>query len=345
MAARRISCWTMALAVLCVGLCASSSARAAEPTSPSARAERLFKEGSEALERGRYDEACSKLAESESITVALGTEFNLGVCLELTHKPASAKRAFLLAANLAKQAGKESLAKDASTRAKKMDLATPRLVIRAPSDAGPTLAVKCDGKLAEKAAADPNESSGSEPRPKYVLELDPGSHRVEATSEGRPPFSATVDLAESRTTEITIAFGASSAVQTSKPTGDRGKTPPPREPEGPPWKVIGLGVLGVGVVTLGVATYFGLSAKSGLDDSGCRDGRVCPDQASLDRLNDAHRDADVSTVLVVIGGVLAGGGAALFFAAPQGSAAQKGGLRVQPAASPSQATLTLSTHW
>src|SRR4051812_27749418 len=105
----------------------------ADPAS-ARQADKLFKQASDALALKRYDEACPKLEESDRLERAVGTEYNLAVCYELSHRPASARRKYLEVAAFAQKVGKDATAKEATERAKKLDLVVPRLVIRAPAD-------------------------------------------------------------------------------------------------------------------------------------------------------------------------------------------------------------------
>lgn len=293
-----------------------------------ARAERLFREGSELLEKGQNDEACTKLAESAALYRALGTEYNLGTCFELTHRPASAKRAYLRAAALARQANRESIAKEAYARARKVDSLIPKLVVKMPSEQeGAT--VLCDGNPI--IAGD-------------LIELDPGPHLVKATAPGKGPFDARVELSESKTTEVFVSFTTAAPVVT-KPEGESEKkkeAASPGEGGSDPATIVGLVTGAAGVVVLGIGAYFAIHAKGEKDDSGCIDGRRCPDQAAADRLSDAKSSANLATGFVVGGAVLATAGAVILFADPFEWRAKKKTSLV-PAIAPGYAALQLTT--
>ena len=296
-----------------LGLAAVAHVNDASADPASARqADKLFKQASDALALKHYDEACPKLEESNRLERAVGTEYNLAVCYELSHKTASARRKYLDAAAFARQSGKETTAKEATERAKKLDLVVPRLVLRAPADRPAGATLRCDGQALDAEAW------------KKPVELDPGAHRVIVMADGFATFDKVVTLVESETTDLQVVFtplagGASSgapAPAKPDPGADRGST----NDGAFPWKWVGLGAAAVGVVGLGAGGYFALHAKSGSDDSGCANGRTCPDEASADRLRSAKGDADLATVLFVAGGVLTVGGGLLFFLAPAPSA-------------------------
>ncbi len=303
----------------------------ADPAS-ARQADKLFKQAADALSQKHYDEACPKLEESDRLERAVGTEYNLAVCYELSHKPASARRKYLEAAAFARQSGKESTAKEATERAKKLDLVVPRLVLRAPADKPAGTSLRCDGQPLDPEAW------------KKPIELDPGAHRVIVMADGFATFDKVISLVESETTDLQVAFtplagGASLGV--SPPPKPEPGADQPSTSGGPfPWKWVGLGAAAVGVVGLGVGGYFALHAKSESNDSGCTNGRTCPDEPSASRLRNAKSDADLATILFVAGGVLTVGGGLLFFLAPsssRASAAQSSPQRLQlkltPAAS------------
>lgn len=316
--------------VACLLVCGTASADPAAG-GDRARAEKLFREGSEALEKGRTDEACTKLAESAALYRALGTEYNLGTCFEVSHRTASAKRAYLRAAAIAHQSGKESIAKDAYARARKMDAATPKLVVTAPTDAG-AVTILCDG--IPVVAGD-------------TIELDPGAHLVKATAPGRAPYDARVDLAEGRTTALAVTLAPATDPVTPTSPVAKGETSAAKKKDGVDRAtVIGASVGAAGVVALGIGIGFAFVAKGERDDAGCEDGRRCPDRAAADRLSSAKSDANVATALFVVGGVLAAAGAVLAFADPfEWRARRTSAVHLVPAVAPGVAALRFSMGW
>ena len=302
-----------------------------------ARAEKLFREGSEALEKGRIDEACTKLATSAALYRALGTEYNLGTCFEVSHRTASAKRAYLRAAAIAHQSGNESIAKDAYARARKMDAQTPKLVVTVPTDAG-TVTLLCDGNPINAGDA---------------IELDPGTHLVKATAPGRAPFDARVELVEGGTVALAVAMTVAKSTEPITPPATKSAAKEASRPEKKDGvdlaTVLGASVGTAGVVALGIGIGFVFVAKSERDDSGCTNGRLCPDRAAADKLSAAKSDANVATALVVTGGILAAAGAVIGFADPfewrAHKRARRDGFRLDPAVAPGIAALRFSMGW
>ena len=293
-----------------LGLAAVATVTEASADPASARqADKLFRQAAEALAQKHYDEACPKLEESDRLERAVGTEYNLAVCYELSHKPASARRKYLEAAAFARQSGKETTAKEATERAKKLDLVVPRLVIRAPADKPAGASLRCDGQPLDLEAW------------KKPIELDPGAHRVIVMADGFATFDKVISLVESETTDLQVVFTPLAGRAAPPVVAAPGKPEPGADQSSSsgapfPWKWIGLGAAAVGVVGMGVGGYFALHAKSASDDSGCTNGRTCPDEPSASRLRTAKSDADLATVLFVAGGVLTVGGGLLFFLAP-----------------------------
>lgn len=275
------------------------------------RADELFRQAIDAQEKGRYEEACAKLEESNRLERAVGTEYNLAACYEVVKRTATARRVYLGVVDLATKTGKTSTAKKARDRAEKLERLVPRLVLRAaPSAKGATITL--DGKSVDPSAL------GS------AMELDPGRHAIVAKAEGRVPFETNVELGEGQRTEVVIALDPTEKREPTTTTIAPAITGPSNEGRdaGPPVLLYaGFAAAGVGVVSLGIAGYFTLSASSAKDESGCRDGRFCPDQASADRLRDAQSDGNLATIFAVTGGVLVVAGAALVVLAPRGRVA------------------------
>ena len=95
------------------------AARAETSTQNRAAAEVLFNEAGQLFRQGKYEAACQKLASSEKLDPAVGTQLNLARCYEKIGKTASAWIAFVDAAATAKSAGqaeREASAREAHKR-------------------------------------------------------------------------------------------------------------------------------------------------------------------------------------------------------------------------------------
>ena len=128
--------WGLAVAMALTTLTPAANAFAQEP----GQADALFNEGRDLLEKGKFAEACPKLARSEELSPAVGTLLNLAYCYEQVGKLKSAIDAYAEAESLANAAGETKRASFARDRAAAVDARTPKLVIRiAPPEApGPS---------------------------------------------------------------------------------------------------------------------------------------------------------------------------------------------------------------
>lgn len=322
----------LAVFVLLVITAHAQESRGADPLEdfPDAAAgQNLFEEAHALIQRSRFDEACPKLEESDRLERAVGTEYNLAVCYELSHHPASARRMYVKVAIFASQSGKESTAKDARDRAKKLDAVVPRLVLKTPNTpAG--LRVRCDDQDLDIDAL------------QKPVELDPGPHHVVATAEGFAPFDKSVTLDEGETKEMTLLLEARPAPSAAAPPPKAAPLSDTTSEGAVPWRWVGLGVAAVGAVGAGVGGYFALHAKSERDGSGCRDGQFCPDEASAERLRGAKSDANLATVFVVGGSALLVAGVVLFVVAPSPS---RPGVTMAAAAGPRSTGLQVFGSW
>jgi len=95
------------------------------------KADRLFREGTAALDAGRFREACPKLEESQKLDPALGTQYNVALCHQKLGESVVAYRIFSEVATASHAAGKAereraSLAKlaELSSRVGRMMLGT-----------------------------------------------------------------------------------------------------------------------------------------------------------------------------------------------------------------------------
>ncbi len=314
---RRIAVAGPVLVALAVALV--SPAASAQDTGAAAAATQLFDEGVAAMEKGRFAEACPKLAKSQELSPNGGTLLALADCYDKNGQFASAWVAYKDVADRAAAAHKSDVEKNALDAAKRLEPKISRLTVTVPTIDG--LAVKRDGKPV-------NPAELGVPVP-----LDPGQHTIEASAPGRKPFSARVVFGNMGAHK-TLAVPELEAEASS---GDATQPPPPPRTEGSPGKaqrIVGLAVGGVGIVGLAIGTVFGLQAKSKNDDASA----ACPDpshcsQAGIDLDKKARDAATISTIGFIAGGALLVGGAVLFFTAPSGSPAESAaslGVRATP---------------
>ncbi len=288
-------------------LLASAPARADDHE----RAETLFQEARALVEAGRYVEACPKLAESQTLDPAVGTQFNLADCYEHIGRTATAHALFGDVARIARAAGKFDRERSARERAAALESVLPRLRV-ATTKAAPGEEVRVDGALVP-----PSDDA----RP-----LDPGSHTVVATAPGRTPFTRAVTARAGETIEVTIP-------ELVDPN-------PPRAMEAPrssSGRTVAVGLAGVGlagVVVGSIAGAMALSQRSDAERDCAKDVYQfrCPTQAGTDAWNGAQTAGNVSTVGFVAAGVALAGAAVLWVLSPSPRArvgATATGLRLE----------------
>lgn len=260
-----------------------------------ARAEALYDEALALVEKGRHAEACPKLAESQRLDPALGTQFNLADCYEHIGKPATALAMFRDVERAARAAGKANLEASARQRAEKVAPKTPklRIVIESPPEGA---ALQVDGAPADLASA----IAGTAP-------VDPGAHALVVSA---PRFVAW---------KGSVTAGASGVVDAQVPplVEDTGPEGPPPPPTFTTTRKVALGVAGLGVVAVGVGSVFGLMAISKKNDAttscGSNDPKLCNVGGDVSLWSDAKSLGNISTIAFIAGGALVASGVAMWF--------------------------------
>src|SRR6202023_3380435 len=115
--------------VALLGAASSRPARAGDV----ATAQVLFDEGRRRMAEHDYANACPKLAESQRLSPAVGTEFNLADCWEHVGKLASSWAAFLDVADLTHRRGEREREQAARQRAAALEPRLGRLIIDVPA--------------------------------------------------------------------------------------------------------------------------------------------------------------------------------------------------------------------
>lgn len=257
-------------------------------------ADRLFREGQEAMTKKDYPTACAKFAASLQLEKGIGTRLWLADCYEQQGRLASAWRVFREAAAAAVEA-KDSRSTVAESRAAKLEPRIARIVVTvtAPPKG---FELRLDGVRVDHAS------------PLYV---DRGRHELK-TSAGDEKI---VDVdADGKTFEVRFDYTPKEA------------PPPPKI--SPAWSIAGWSMVAGGAVSLGVGGYLGVRAKSQYDDASSHCPSTC-DQEGYDARKGALRTATASTVFFVAGGVLAVAGVTVLVIAPRPKAVESAGLRLQ----------------
>jgi hypothetical protein len=283
---------------------------AAQSANDKAAAETLFEQGRALLQKGKYAEACPKLAESLRLDTGIGTMLYLAECYERSGKTASAWAQFREAQETARQAG-DSREKVARDRADKLEPKLSRLAIVVPKEVS-GLVVTRDGREVGKPV-------WGTPTP-----IDAGKHVIRASAAGYEPFETTVDVGADRASakvEIPALVAKPPDQPAPAPVVVAAPAPVPEEGHGGGQRTIAIGVGILGLVGVGVGSVFGLEAISTLSDADQHcSGNAC-DQQGLDLRSDSRSQATISTIGFVVGGVALAGAAVLWFTAPKSRAA------------------------
>jgi len=245
-------------------------------------ADRLFREGQEAMANKDYAGACAKFAASLQLEPGIGTRLWLADCYEQQGRLATAWRVFREAAAAATEA-KDSRATVAESRAAKLEPKLARIVVRviAPPK---NFELRLDGVRVQWSAP---------------LFVDRGRHEIRASSG----FERVIDVdADGKSFDVTIDLTPKS---------------PPVEPRiSPAWSIAGWSLVAGGALGLGVGGYLGLRAKSQYDDAASHCPSTC-DTEGYDARNSAIRTANASTIFFVAGGALAVAGVTVLVIAPR----------------------------
>lgn len=296
----------------CLLLCAAASPAAADPPSPASEtADSLFWEGRRAADAGDFATACEKFAASLALERLAGAVFNLAHCEEKLGRVASAWRHYNEA--VARMKDDDGRAAFARERIAALEPRLPRLTIRVEGPHPAGLRVTRDGELLAAAAL-----GAAEP-------VDPGSHSVRVTADGRAPREVEVTIDEGRTLDLEVAPGPELAPPPPlRPTAPRATAPLPDRPplsaqRTAGWTLIGVG--GAGAVLGAIAGGMVLREKA-LFDSHCPDA-ACRDQAGMDAASRGIAWGTTADAAFVTGGVAAAVGLILLLAPDASSQASR----------------------
>lgn len=272
----------------------------AQSSDITATAEQLFEEGRSLMDKGRFGEACPKLAESHRLDPGVGTLLNLAECYEKQGRTASAWATYLDAETLATRLNQAPRATFAAQRARQLGPTLPKLAIRVTETRSEGSAVTVTLRRDGEALAKPAWST--------FVPVDPGEHRIEASAPGFTTFTRTVTARAGEPVEVVVPALAPDHSVAARPSSAQ--------------KTVGLVIAGAGLVAAGVGLTFGAIAKSKNDDA--RSNYCTPvacRQQGVDLLREADSAALVSTVLVSVGAAVLVGGVVTFLTAPSTSKA------------------------
>ncbi|MEZ4223418.1 MAG: hypothetical protein R3B13_20900 [Polyangiaceae bacterium] len=298
-------------AVLALATLGPTIARAEPTASERAMATQLFDDAEKAMARKDYATACPKYHESNRLDPQLGTLLHLGDCYEQAGKTASAWAAFKASIEIA-SARKDARERVAQERTAALEKVLSRLTI---SVAGEVAGLEV--KLDDQVIGQPLWGSATP--------IDPGSHVVVVSAQGREDRRYDVAIAAGAQQTLSVEAGAAIETPEVAPPPDASPQPAPAVPSqsaplaAPPQRDSGTGSPTLGYVALGVgiagvvvggvtgATVFG---KKDTIESHCDANKTC-DAEGLDAADSARTLSTVSTVSFVVGAV--GVGAGMYF--------------------------------
>lgn len=269
------------------------------------------------MEAERYADACSKFDESQQLDPSAGTLLNLGRCLELQGKSASAWAAYKetlvvgKATNKSRQvAAAELYLADLEPRLARLEIVVPHPV---------------EGLRVRAGDVEFGHATRGLP-----VALDPGRYLVTADAPGYEKWTAELSLAEGETERLEVPVLEAAPVAPPPPP-----PPPPPNSGMSPFVIAGIATATVGVAGLGVGTAFGVMTLRDRDELES-DPALCPGRRCTHRglaeLDSVETKATVSTATLVVGGLAAAAGGTLL---------TLGLVGVEPSPSPSAPTVSL----
>lgn len=308
---------TASALVFALSLLATTPAAANPNESDRVAAQALFEQARQLMAAEKYEDACPKLAESQRLDPAPGTQFNLADCYQKVGRLASAWNLFIEVAVASKAAGRREHEALARERAKALRSQLPRMTIAVPEGS------RLRGLSVERCGVSVGAAQWSAPIP-----VDSGKCVVRATAPGHKPWETTLRIPSEPgdLDPVTIPKLKELPPEPAKRTASTGSgavSEPPASERSRRWQRYGAyGLAGLGVVSAAVGTFFGLRAVSKKNESqrAC-DGSVCPDDTSADAREEARTAGNYSTIAFAVAGLSLGGGAALYFTLPTSEAA------------------------
>jgi hypothetical protein len=267
----------------------------AEPTAADrSTAQALFDEAGKLAAAQRWAEACPKLAESQRLDPAMGTQFYLAKCLERVGRLATAWAHYLAVADAARAAGLADRDRYARARADALRPRLPRLTVKVTADAA-DLEITRDGAPFART----QWAAG--------IPVDPGEHVVVASARGKQSWTTKVSVAEATVFEVIVP-----ALEDA-PDAVHG-------PSVGTLRIAGLSVGAAGLLGLTIGAGSGawaINKKAASNAGGHCDAANTCDPIGLGLRRESLRAASVSTAAFAVGAVAAAGGAVLYLIAPK----------------------------
>jgi tetratricopeptide (TPR) repeat protein len=283
------------------------------PTTSQTQADALFAEGRDLLEKGKYPEACAKLARSQELAPAVGTLLNVAYCYEQQGKLRSAMDAYLEAERLSNLAGEPKRATFAKDRYAAVEPRAPKLIVRVVPPEAPGLEIRRNGTPIPKQELD------------HPIAVDPQDYLISASAPGYAAWKGAV-----------IVRGEGAVLTVVVPPLEATSAPPSPAVVAAPSalgvrRIVALGLGAVSALTIGAGIGVGLAAKSRFDDASSHCDATGCDESGASIKRGAVAQGNLATALVALG-LLGGGGAVYLWiiGAPNEKPARSVRLDVSP---------------
>lgn len=266
-------------------LAVAPPARAEDPTPEAlARAREEYRRGLALEQAGDWEGALVIFKGVALVKSTPQVRFHIAQCEEKVGNWVEALGSYRLALSEAQQSNVADVQKEAASAIEALEPRVPKLTIHRGTGAAAARVLLDGRELGPASVGTP-------------IAVNPGPHRIEATSPGRETSVTEVVAEEGKASEVALTLK-------DQPGAAKPQAPPPVEDEGGSALVpVGVVALGVGVASLGVSgIFFAMrgSAISDLDAACGPDGQSCP--ADLEDTADSGATyATVSTVTFVAG--------------------------------------------
>lgn len=250
-----------ALLILPLTLTLAAPAFASEPTEAEKRtmAEAIFVRASTALAGREYAVACPGLEEVVRLQPnGIGARITLGDCYAASGRLASAHASYAQAGSMASIAGQPERAEVALAKAALLEPRLSKLTVKVPPEVAslPGLTI-----LRGSLAVTPSVFN-------LPMAVDGGRYTVAAAADGRPPFTATVDVeAEGGSKEVEIQLGAPLGAAQAPAAASTLTSDQPAPSAMPPMRVAGIVVGSIGLAIAGVGVGLGVHGLGKSDDA------------------------------------------------------------------------------
>ncbi|WP_394833687.1 hypothetical protein LVJ94_44990 [Pendulispora rubella] len=304
-----------------------------------ASARKLFAEGLKDEEKGNFAEALEKFRRVAKVRDTVPVRYRIASCLEGLGKLKEAMVAYQAAIDLGADGKDRDVVRAAKEHTGSLNERIPQVTLVLAPEARPKSQVAIDGQPVQPSELD------------KPIALDPGTHAITASSQGKMAFETRVTLPERARTTVVVPYVEPRDTSNGKVGSDTKdvKAEPQNAPaDGAPHPIPtpapesesnpGSGRRTAGWITAGAGAAFLVGAAvtlvmrqsdiSSLEDA-CPDGR-CPiaRRSELESLHDgAQTKGTVAAVLAGVGVIGVGVGTYLLLSAPSSSRASQASAR------------------